>query len=72
MTDRCVEDGLECPVAKPFLNIRKAVFAIEYTIDQNGANNDPATLCADLKDESIKDGIIKDDALSSATYERCP
>ena len=72
MTDRCVEGGFECDVAQPFINARKAVFAIEYTVDTNGDTNNPTLLCADLKKKGIADGIVKDGALSSAAYERCP
>lgn len=71
MTDRCAEfDG--CDVAQPFLNSRKAVFAIEYATDETGTPNTVSSLCTTLSRARIEDGIVKDTALSNASYERCP
>lgn len=72
MTERCGEYQ-DCALAQPFLNARKAVFEIEYTLDQEGnPNAAAATLCREVTRARIEDGIIKDVALSSASYERCP
>jgi hypothetical protein len=70
MMDRCAEYG-NCSTARAFLNARKAVFAIEYLLDDVGEENNKADLCAQLAAAMISDGIIKDASMFSAPPERC-
>jgi len=75
MVDRCAERFLaDCGGARPFLNLRKATFAIEYDKTEDGDPNDAsalATLCGDLQRAGIESGIVKSAALDSAYYMRC-
>jgi len=74
MIDRCAEFYQDdCSAARPFLNLRKAAFAIEYRTSEEGAATDPAMLCTDLQRAGIKDGIIKSSTELSyaADYMRC-
>ena len=69
--ERCGERD-ECDMQRPFLNQRKAVFAIEYTIDDDGNPNTSAVVCGRLTTAMITGGIIKTAALDSSSYMRCP
>lgn len=71
MVERCGEH-LDCPEAVPFLNKKKAAFAIEYDTSESGTPNDLAMVCAELQRARVQDGIVKSAALSSAYYMRCP
>jgi hypothetical protein len=68
---RCAENE-DCDLFKPFLNKSKAVFALEYDKTEAGVALNPTTLCGRLTTDGIKDGIVKDNALSSAVYMHCP
>jgi hypothetical protein len=75
MVDRCAEhNDQSCDDMRPFLNKRKAVFAIEYNLnEENGQPNTQATLCSQLDLRGIQDGIIKTAELSSVpAVTRCP
>jgi hypothetical protein len=74
MVDRCAEYNLGCAAARPFLNKRKSVFAIEYyKAEDEVSDNNTTALCGELTFRGIEDGIIKTAELSSVpTVTRCP
>jgi hypothetical protein len=67
------EGGEGCDTARPFLNANKAVFAIEYSMAQDGKTaQDAAKVCAPHAKETIPDGIYKNvPPPSSALREQC-
>lgn len=78
LVERCGEFTDCDPAARDFLNARKAVFAIDYNIslpdDQEPPQSqpqDPAELCEELAAWNIRDGLVKDVALSSAFRFQC-
>ena len=70
MLERCGE-YFECDIAKPFVDARKVVFAIEYDIAQSGDPNTATTVCGRQKSAGITTGIIKKAALDSFRTD-CP
>jgi hypothetical protein len=70
ISERCGEHN-ECDQQRGFLNALKAVFGIEYTIDEDNMPNDTALACTRLKNAGINGGIIKTAALDT-TYMKCP
>lgn len=66
---RCAE-FLDCGSGRPFLNLQKAVFAIDYVADEDGGI-DPAVGCLRQREALIADGLIKDVALTAATRTQC-
>ena len=68
--ERCAEFD-DCGATRPFLNQRKAVFAIDYTTDIDGATLNPTSLCEAQEVAMIQDGLVKDTTLSSATRTQC-
>lgn len=69
MTDRCAEYE-NCTKVQEFINKQKAVFAIEYKLDEDGNPNTTTILCSKLG--TIRDAIFKTAALDSTAPERCP
>jgi hypothetical protein len=67
MVERCAEHSQPqtCPEAQPYRGRNKAVFAIEYAVDEEGGMSDTARLCSVLLSGGILDGIVKTTALSS-------
>jgi hypothetical protein len=55
----------------PFTNLRKAVFALEYTTDEFGDPQAPDAPCSGHVNFQIEDGLVKDLALSSAFRHQC-
>jgi hypothetical protein len=71
MIERCAEFS-ECDAVKPYIdNARKAVFAIEYDIDENGDPADATNLCNRLTVAGITSGIIKKATLDSYRMPAC-
>lgn len=68
--ERCGEFG-DCGLARPFVNLRKAVFAVDYTTDFDGAPQSMSTTCMAQQAGMIDDGIVKDPILSSAFRYQC-
>jgi hypothetical protein len=68
---RCGERQ-DCDQTKPFANKAKAVFEIEYDLDEVGAPNNTATVCGELAQAGSIDGIVKTATLDSSSYTRCP
>jgi hypothetical protein len=65
LVERCGEFQ-ECDQPKVFLDARKAVFTIEYTTSVSGATQDTGPLCTAEIQNNLRDGIVKDVALTSA------
>lgn len=67
------EGGEGCDTARPFLNAQKDVFAIEYSMAQDGTTSQTAAkVCAPHMTETIPDGIFKNvPPPSSALREQC-
>lgn len=71
MIERCGEDQL-CDTSRPFINLQKAVFAIDYDIDITTGDPQPSTVvCAQQTLAMIADGIIKDASLTSKVRTQC-
>lgn len=70
MIERCGEYQ-DCDQVRPFINLRHAVFAIDYTTDIDGLPQTSNGLCQEQTLAMIQDGIIKDPALSSASRQQC-
>jgi hypothetical protein len=79
LVERCGELTDCDPAAGDFLNARKAVFAIDYDMSLPGDQKppappraqDPATLCEEQIKWDIRDGLVKDVALSSTFRFQC-
>ena len=61
--ERCGEFG-DCDTARPFLEKRRVVFAIDYDVDVDGDPTDMAFVCGRQSQGQITAGLIKDLALS--------
>jgi len=79
MIERCGEFQM-CDVARPFLNLEKAVFAIDYNFDSGDDSVVPPILpkaqgstgvCMQQGLAMIADGLYKDVPLSSAVRTQC-
>lgn len=70
LVERCGE-FMECDQVKPFLDERKAVFAIEYTTNIDGEAQQTTGPCNQQAANNIEDGLIKSVALSSAVRMTC-
>lgn len=70
LVERCAEVP-NCELVRPFLNVRKAVFAIDFPTDFEGTPQDPAQMCSRQLDGNVQDGIVKDVMLSSAFRLQC-
>lgn len=67
--DRCAEYA-DCDQARPFLDDSRAVFAVDYDLDDTGQPNTKTTTCNRWRDANIVDGIIKTAALDK-TRDAC-
>jgi hypothetical protein len=70
MIERCGEFQT-CDAVMPFLTVHKAVFAIDYNRDVDGAVQGSTTVCQNQRTPGIADGIFKDVALTSGTWTSC-
>jgi hypothetical protein len=70
MIERCGEDD-DCDSTRPFVNLQKPVFAIDYDTDLQGAPLPAATLCGRQQTAQIVDGLIKDTALTRTVRTPC-
>ena len=68
--DRCGEIG-DCDMTRPFINLQRVVFAIDYVTSELGTPNFPAGICQTQQRAQISEGLIKDDAISSAMRMQC-
>lgn len=71
LIERCGEFG-DCETVRPFINARKAVFGLDYTTDVDGLPLDSMDLCDEQGIGGVKDGIVKNVELTSATRTQCP
>lgn len=72
MIERCGESQiLDCDSARPFINLEKPVFAIDYNVDSDGAAQDSVFPCAQQGLALIADGIYKDVALTKNVRTQC-
>lgn len=70
ITYRCAEFD-QCDQMRPFLNLGKAVFAVDYDTDADGEAQNTDLLCQRQQEAMIDEGLIKDAALSSAVRDAC-
>lgn len=68
--DRCGEYG-DCDMTRPFIQLQRVVFAIDYVTSDLGSPNFPAGICQTQQRAQISEGLIKDDAISSAMRMPC-
>jgi len=71
MVERCGEDQL-CDLTRPFINLMKAVLAIDYDHDiTTGAPQSSIVVCNQQGLAMIADGIVKDALLTSKVRMQC-
>jgi len=70
LIDRCGEDNV-CDMVRPVLELRKAVFALDYTTNFDGDAQDPGLLCTRQTNAGIQDGLVKSAALASGERTAC-
>lgn len=70
MIERCGQYN-DCDQTRTFINLSRVVFAIDYVSDEDGAPNFPAAMCQNQTRNQIEEGVIKDDAISSAMRTLC-
>jgi hypothetical protein len=70
MIERCGEFD-DCDSARPFINLDKAVLAIEYDETEEGAQQGATAVCMRQAVAMITDGIYKDPLLTSAVRQQC-
>ena len=70
MIERCGED-LNCDLARPFINLQKAVFAIDYDHSAEGDAQSSGLLCPQQQLAMIADGIFKDVGLTKNVRTPC-
>jgi hypothetical protein len=70
--ERCGDPASNnCDTARPFINLGKAVLAIDYDHDSDGATQAADGVCMKQRLAMIADGIYKDVALTSAVRTPC-
>jgi hypothetical protein len=70
MVERCGE--LEyCDAARPFINLDKAVLAIDYNVNDTGGAQTSGVVCQNQALAMIADGIFKDVALTKNVRTQC-
>lgn len=70
LVERCGEFQ-DCDTTRPFLNAQRAVFALDYQTDVDGAPLDPVAVCGHQQLAAIDEGLVKDVGLSSAYRYPC-
>jgi len=68
--ERCGEFD-DCDLTRPFINLRKAVFAIDYQTDVDGLPLATGLTCPRQQAGMIDDGLVKDLGLSSTFRHQC-
>ncbi len=69
MAERCTEVP-DCDSVRPFIEYQRAVFGLDYDVDQDGMSNSKTTTCKQWSDYSI-DGVIKTAALDGSFRDAC-
>jgi hypothetical protein len=70
MVERCGEFD-DCGVTRPFINLQRAVFAVDYQTTVDGDPQTTSSVCARQRTAQIADGLVKDVAQSSAYRFPC-
>ena len=70
IAERCTEIP-DCDAAKVMISYDRAVFALDYTVKQNGTPYNKALVCQEWMRGPV-DGIIKTVALDGSFRETCP
>ena len=79
MNERCGETNT-CDVARPFIDLGKPVFAIDYNFDSGDDSTTPPTppkpqgstlVCMHQGEAMVADGLYKDVALTSLVRTQC-
>jgi len=70
LIERCGEFD-DCDTSRSFIDLDRAVFAIEFDLDLDGEANVETIVCGNLAEAGIADGILKSAELSSGYYKRC-
>ncbi len=70
LIDRCGEYG-DCGNTRSFIQLQRVVFAIDYATSFEGSPNFPAGICQVQQQAQVSEGLIKDDAISSAMRTQC-
>ncbi len=68
--ERCGE-RLQCDLSQPFFRKSKAVFEIEYDVNEDGDTNDIGTVCGELGSAGSLDGIVKTAKLDGSYRMPC-
>lgn len=71
MIERCGEYG-DCGMTRPFIQLQRVVFAIDYVTSFDGAPNVPAGICQTQLQAQIAEGLIKDDEITSVRQQCAP
>jgi hypothetical protein len=70
MVQRCGEFQ-DCGNVRPFINVQKAAFTIDYQNDVDGMAQSPAVICPHVEIAMVQDGLIKNDPPTSAFRHQC-
>ncbi len=70
LIERCGEFA-DCDQTRPFIQLRRVVFAVDYEHDIDGAANSITGMCNRQQAAQISEGLVKDDAISSAMRMQC-
>jgi glycosyl hydrolase family 114 len=70
LVERCGE-FLDCDQTRPFINLHRVVFAVDYVHTVDGDLNSVTGVCNRQQQAQIVEGLIKDDAISSAMRMQC-
>ena len=70
MVERCGEHA-DCDPTRPFINLHRVVFAIDYDHDEAGDVLPAAGPCNQQQRAQITEGLIKDVALTGAVRMQC-
>jgi len=68
--ERCGEVG-GCDKARPFIQLQRAVFAIDYVTSEEGNPNLRALVCQNQQRAQIAEGLIKDDKVTGDFRDPC-
>ncbi|HLL21643.1 MAG TPA: endo alpha-1,4 polygalactosaminidase [Kofleriaceae bacterium] len=69
VAERCAEIP-DCGTAKPFISARRAVFALDYDVQEDGTPNVTATTCTRWAIDQV-DGIVKKATLDGTFRDTC-
>lgn len=69
LAERCTEIP-DCDLARPFIEAGRAVFGLDYDIDEEGSPTVKSTICSRWVDAMV-DGVIKQAALTGGFRDAC-